>query len=124
MIKSNRIKQYLALRAELVNERLALVARLREIENVLAANSTPVRASRLVRRGRRRRRRARNAMSLYKAIARVTRRKPLTKPEILKAIHRLGYRFQSKTPINSLNAVLYAKRQFKNLKGKFSPATK
>ena len=52
----------------------------------------------------------------------VTRGRPLMKKEILKAIAKLGYRFATKDPLNTLNALLYAKKQFKNQNGKFSPA--
>ena len=63
-----------------------------------------------------------NRLSLG-CITEVTKAKPLTKPEILTAVKKLGYKFGSDKPINSLNVVLYSNRQFKNSGGKFSPAS-
>ena len=45
------------------------------------------------------------------------------KQEILDAIHKLGYRFTTKNPMNSLGVILYGKNpRFKNENGRFSPA--
>jgi hypothetical protein len=116
-MKNDRIKQYVALRDSLLKERAGLVARLDEIEKVLAAGTAAPVASAPRGGGR-----IRNPMSLRQAIVTVTKDRPLTKQQILDAIHKLGYRFISPHPINSLNAVLYANRKFKNAGGKFSPA--
>ena len=47
----------------------------------------------------------------------------MTKEEILKAVQQAGYRFTTKTPMKSLNPVLYGKKpRFNRQNGKFSPA--
>lgn len=67
-----------------------------------------------------------NPMSLRKAIIQVTTGNPLTKPEILEAVKKLGYKFNTKKPMDSLGTLLYKKKagrkQFKNDNGRFSPA--
>ncbi|MBI3418041.1 MAG: hypothetical protein HY043_22355 [Verrucomicrobia bacterium] len=62
-----------------------------------------------------------NPMSLKAAVIKVTTVRPLTKPEILTAIHKLGYRFATPTPLKSLDVVLYTKGDFKRTNGRFSP---
>lgn len=119
MKKTDAVQQYVSLRAGLLREKAALQARLSQIDQALRGEqpvSTPV--AKAARPGKR----IRNKISLKDAVTRVTRGKPLTKPEILAAIHKLGYRFNTALAVNSLNSVLYAKRQFKNENGKFSPA--
>lgn len=67
-----------------------------------------------------------NPMSLRKAIVQVTTGNPLTKPEIMEAVKKLGYKFETKKPMDSLGTLLYKKKdgrkQFKNDNGRFSPA--
>ena len=140
------LKQYIALRDSLDKERGELEARLAEINKVLSMDGSSVaggsvstgarRRGRPARRGRRGRpsasttagkpaakrgRRAKNSISLYEAVAAATKNKPLTKQEILAAIDKMGYKFKSKNPANSLSTVLYGKNKFKNVGGKFSP---
>lgn len=67
-------------------------------------------------------RRLRNALSLKDAILKVTHSAAKTKEEILTDVQKLGYRFTTSNPLASINAVLYAKHQFRNVKGRFSPA--
>ena len=123
-VKADAVKQFVASRAALAAEKARLEARLAEIDRVLgqaAAALTSVRpAARPVARGVGRGR-ARNAMSLKEAVIQVTRNKPMTRPEILQAIKKLGYKFAAKDPLNSLNVTLYTKGNFKNDSGKFSP---
>ena len=118
-MKVDPIKQFVALRAALVNEKARLEARLAEINRALSQaeriSSAPTRGA--GRAGLR----AKNTMSLKDAITRVTKNKPLTKAEILQAIRKIGYRFAAKDPTNSLNVTLYTKGNFKNAGGKFSP---
>ena len=52
---------------------------------------------------------------------RVTKNRPLAKAEILDAVRKIGYKFATKDPMNSLNAMLYAPaNKFRNQDGKFS----
>ena len=73
--------------------------------------------SRIGRRGKR----IRNEMSLREAVLQVTQGKSLTRHEILKGVQDLGFKFQTKDPLNSLGTVLYGKKpKFVNKDGKFS----
>lgn len=120
----NTLDKFIKLRQSLANEKDALEARLKQIEEALAGNvpaeapaPKPAKPART-----KRPKRLKNPMSLRKAIIQVTTGAPMTKEEILAAVEKLGYRFSSKNPVGSLNSVLYAKKQFKNEDGKFSPA--
>ena len=118
-MKIDPVKQFVALRAALVNEKARLEARLAEINRALsqAPRSKPaLSTSRATSHPR-----AQNKISLKEAVARATKDKPLTKPEILEAIRKIGYRFSATNPMNSLNVTLYTKGNFKNKNGKFSP---
>jgi hypothetical protein len=120
------IKQFVAMRQSLLTEKKALQARLSEIETALGVGeaSVPAVAAPVVRAAvasRRTGKRIRNALSLKAAVVKVTKEKAMTKEEILAAIAKLGYRFNTGNPVSSLNSVLYAKKQFKNAGGKFSP---
>jgi hypothetical protein len=123
-VRRDRLKQFVALRASLEKERAELLNRLGEIEKVLH-NASSIPASVPVRRpppAGRRGPRGGNAMTLKEAILRVTRARPLSKRDILAAIGRLGYKFQSKNPMNSMSVLLYKDKAFKNFGGKFGPA--
>lgn len=129
-MKNASVKKFVALRDALLKEQAALVARLAEIEQALgdsdvkvaapkkatAPAPAPAKAKAPVKR------RARNAMSLKEAVLKVTSSKALTKAEILTAVEKIGYKFSTKDPGNSLNTVLYSGKTFKNNDGKFSPA--
>ena len=124
-MKTDSLVQYLALQQSLRREKTTLELRLSRINAVLAGRAASVAVSRAaskVPRARKALPRIKNPMSLRVAINKVTRGRPLMKKEILKAIAKLGYRFATKDPMNTLNAMLYAKKQFKNQNGKFSPA--
>lgn len=112
----------MALRAELLKEKAELESRLARITAALedrSVKSARVAASVPARRGRRKR--ARNKLSLRELALQVTRAKPLTRRETLVAVERLGYKFSTKNPLNSLGVALYNKKFFKNRGGKFSP---
>ena len=113
-MKSDALKQYVALRETLLKEKSALEARLEQISRALDLDGGAVERTAGGR--------VRNPMSLKIAVTRVTKGKALNKQEILAAIKKLGYRFSAKDPINSLNTVLYTGKVFKNQGGKFSPA--
>jgi hypothetical protein len=116
-MKTDALRKYIALHESLRKEKAELEERLARINEALGSRDG---VSAGVSPGPRRK--VRNALSLKQAVVEVTKSKPLTKQEILDAIKKLGYRFSAKDPINSLNVVLYSKRQFKNQEGKFSPA--
>ena len=67
------------------------------------------------------RKRAENSLSLAEAVFTVTKAKPLSKPEILEAVGKIGYTFSAKSPMNSLNTFLYTNKGIKNSGGKFGP---
>ncbi|RME91756.1 MAG: hypothetical protein D6766_11285 [Verrucomicrobia bacterium] len=140
----DNLKEFVTLREALLKEKEELAQRLAEIEAVLsgesvalpaparkkaarkkvarkkvAAASTPIIATPA---RRKKGKRIRNKVSLREMIMRVTRNNPMTKQEILEAVQREGYRFNTSNPLPSLNAVLYAKKMFKNENGRFSPA--
>ncbi len=145
-MKTNPLQQLTALRRSLVAERDELTARLRELNAALGDESAPAAGAPVAaaRRGRkpkalvaavasvaapaakagaRRGRRAKNGLSLKEAVIQVTGKSGLTKAEILSAVAKIGYKFTSKNPANSLGTLLYGKNpKFKNKDGKFSPA--
>jgi hypothetical protein len=61
-----------------------------------------------------------NKMSLRQAVTEVlAKRGPLTKPEILTGVQKIGYVFGTKTPAASLDTLLYThKKEFKQRAGK------
>ena len=114
-MKTDKLKQYVALRESLLKEKATLETRLAQIQKALGEEtSRPASVPRA-------NARIKNKMSLKDAVRRVTSARPLTKSEILEAIRKIGYRFAAKDPTNSLNVILYTKGNFKNQDGKFSP---
>ena len=122
-MKHDSIQTYIALRESLLKERATLEAKLSRINEALKSDGhvPAVRAAKPT--SPKPAKRTKNRLSLKAAITEVTKAKPLTKPEILAAVKKLGYKFGGAKPINSLNVVLYSKRQFKNSGGKFGPAS-
>ncbi|MBI3418009.1 MAG: hypothetical protein HY043_22190 [Verrucomicrobia bacterium] len=135
-MKIDSITQYVALRSSLLNEKVALENRLAQINKALQgelsvaatpakavpAPKTKVAAAPQVKVANHRALpKIKNPMSLKAAVIKATNVKPLTKPEILTAIHKLGYRFATPTPLKSLDVVLYTKGDFKRANGRFSP---
>ncbi len=128
-MRIDALKRYLELHEKLKAEKAGLESRLAKINQALAGRiavsaaatdvSTPAPGNKPGRKGLKR---VKNKMSLRAAIIQATTARALTKPEIFKAIDKLGYRFATKDKVNSLNSVLYANRQFKNQDGRFSPA--
>jgi len=122
--QNDRLQRYLASLDELRSEKAELEARLEKINQALAGAPGAGRSGkgrgpgRGVSRGGRRR----NGLSLRAAVEQVTKGRPLAKAEILEAVRKLGYKFATKDPMNSLNAMLYAPaNKFRNQNGKFSP---
>merc|ERR1711916_107326 len=110
-MRSDSLKQYVNLRQALVKEKAELEERLAQINEVLHSEGPPLPGLGLGLRSRSVKR-IRNKISLREAVRQVTAKKALTKAEILDAIDKLGYKFSSDNPVNSLNAVLYANKQF------------
>ena len=144
-MKKDKLHQFVSLRDQLLREKTELVSRLSEINAALgdvrvtpvAAPAPAVGASAPVRRGRRpkntarsapaaaaggRRKRARNAMSLREAVMAVTKSRPLSRQDLLKAVQASGYVFTAKDPLNSLSTLLYSDKGIRNTNGKFGPA--
>lgn len=125
-MKNSSIKKFIALRDGLLKEKAELTARLAEIEKALgavgevsapkAAKAPKASAAHTPKR------RARNEMSLKEAAVKVASGKALTKQEIMDGILKLGYKFSTKDPMNSLNVVLYSGKNFKRADGKFTAA--
>ena len=114
------IKQFLSSRESLQKEKAALENRLAQINRAL---SNQVSAAPVVAAKRKAVARVVNKLSLREAIVQATQARPLTKLEILAAVKKLGYRFATKDPMNSLGATLYNPKKFKRVNGKFSPAS-
>lgn len=113
------LKDFATLRSNLLAERDRLSARLQAINAALGAEPAPVvravPAKKAVR--------AKNELSLKEAVLKATTGKALTKEEIFKAVKKLGYKFTTAKPLNSINVVLYGKKpKFKNQNGKFTSA--
>lgn len=114
-MKRDPLKQYVSLRDSLLKRKAALEAELAKINAALgeAAPAKPAAAKAAPARSRKR---AQNSVSLKSAVSDVLKTKPLTRPDILKAVEKAGYTFTAKDPLNSLNTLLYSnKKVFKNL---------
>lgn len=129
-MKNSSIKKFIALRDGLLKEKAEITARLIEIEQALGSEAVAtapkaaktVKAPRAAKAPRAGKRRARNEMSLKEAAVKVAAGKAMTKQEILDGIIKLGYKFSTKDPMNSLNVVLYSGKTFKRADGKFTAA--
>ena len=133
--QNDAVQQFTVLRAALLSEREAIQKRLQQINAALgggsitgAAISAPVSAaSAPKRRGRPpgKPHSTANAMPIREAIAKVTAKQPLSVREIVDAVQKVGYKFQSSNPVNSVGAYLYGahgKKHFKRANGKFRAA--
>ena len=117
-MQRDMLKQFVALRESLLAEQAALEERLAQIKAALVGEIDDIPTAS----GPRGRRRAKNTLSLKEAVLQATTGSPVTKEEILQAVQKLGYAFNTTTPMNSINVVLYGKKpKFKNEDGKFSP---
>ena len=128
-LMKDSLKQFTQLRESLLKRQAALQAELTQISTALGAfGSVASEPTTPAARGggkapakRRGGKRAENALSLAEAVLTATKAKPLSKPEILSAVEKLGYKFSAKSPLNSLNTLLYTNKQIKNYDGKFGP---
>jgi hypothetical protein len=62
-----------------------------------------------------------NPAALKVMVLQVTKKKPLTRQEILVAVQKAGYKFVAKDPLNSLSTLLYTAKEIKNFGAKFGP---
>ena len=114
-MKRDPLKQYVSLRDSLLKRKAALEAELAKI-NAALGEAAPAKAAAAKAAPARSRKRAQNSVSLKSAVSDVLKTKPLTRPDILKAVEKAGYTFTAKDPLNSLNTLLYSnKKVFKNL---------
>ena len=117
------IQKFIELKKQFISEREAIRECLAQINVALDGQSDSIAApSPRVASPKARSTRRDNPLSLKSAILQVTKSKPLTKKEILGAVQKLGYRFETKDPMNSMGVILYGKNpKFRNQNGKFSP---
>ena len=134
-MKNDALKQFVALRGQLLREKEELERRLADIHEALgsmppASQTSPVTqpAPKAPRRPsprpspRRPKPPGPRPPSLREAVLAVTRARPLTRHELLKAVVDHGYRFKSKNPLNALSAFLYTDPSVRNIDGRFGPA--
>lgn len=124
-MKIDNLRRYVDLRNSLTREKAQLEERLRQINQAIGDTTPPagVRTPNAQSAPARRGRPAASGLSLREAVLQVTSQRPMTKQEILDAIDKLGYRFSTNNPMNSLGVILYGKNpRFKNENGRFSPA--
>ena len=127
-MKNDPLKAFVSLRDNLLKRKATLEAELAQIDKVLAISpkavtvAAPKAAASAGVTSTGRPKRAKNELSLKEAVLTVTKGKTLSKPDILDAIAKIGYKFTAKSPMNSLNTLLYSDKAFKNSDGKFGPA--
>lgn len=122
-MKTDAIKVFVKLQKQLLEEKARLERRLSEINQALGQMQTHTpsysvpRAGHIDRRGLGRQ----NTISLKKAVIQVLEKGPMTKPEILEAVQKIGYKFTSGNPMNYLGVILYGRNpKFINENGRFS----
>jgi hypothetical protein len=122
MIRSDSLTKFAKLRRSLETERVSVMQRLQEINQVLGISAPAQKTVPKLAKGRKAGR-GKNVMSLKAAMLKASAKGAMTKQELLVAVKDLGYHFKTGNPINSINALLYAKGSpFKNSDGKFSAA--
>ena len=134
-MKSDALRQFVALRGQLLREKESLERRLADINAALGAMPQPpspapaARAGATPRQATPRRTKSRRPVepgaphpSLREAFLAATQAGPLTRQELLKAVVAHGYRFKSRNPLNALGAFLYTDPCVRNDGGRFGPA--
>ena len=122
-ISNDPLKAFVALRNSLEARRAKLITDIAEIEAALGSLGAGSPAKAKPAATAKKAGRAVNKLSLKEAVIESISKAPLSKEDILAAVKKLGYRFSSKNPVNSLNALLYGKKpKFKNADGMFSLA--
>ena len=134
-MKTDTVQQYLSIRQSLITEKAALESRLAQVSKALSGQ-TAAPAAPAIYTGKRRgrppgkakakpgpkagRTHAKNSMSMREAVFKVLADKPLGRQEVLVAVLKLGYKFSTNNPLNSLGVVLYKDKGIKLADGKFS----
>lgn len=125
--RNDPLTQLATLRAALQKERTEILERLQQIEAALG-DGGPAAFIRSGKNGtaprQKRGPRAQNTLTVREAITKATTARPLGLSEIVQAVGKLGYKFSSKNPQNSVGAYLYGKegrKYFKRVDGKFAP---
>jgi hypothetical protein len=123
-MKHASIKQFVKLRQQLEAERADIVSRLKQVEAALGSFQVePSPKAIKTPKVKSPRKRAKNELSLKESVLKAVSGKALTKEQILDGVQKIGYKFSTKNPVNSLSVVLYGKKpKFKNQDGKFSVA--
>jgi hypothetical protein len=120
-MKNDTVSRYVTLREELTKQKQELEERLSRINEALGQSSGD--AVSAVARGRGRPPGGAGTLSLREAVLQATGKRAMSKQEILDEVQRLGYRFSTGNPANSLGTILYGKKpRFKNEGGYFSLA--
>jgi len=123
-MKNDILKQYVSARSALLQEKAQLEARLQQLNHALGQtpDQVPPAVAVIPKSPTRTVRRVKRGISMKAAVLEVTAGNPMTKPEILAAIQKLGFRSASEKPVRMLDNLLYGKNpRFKNDEGKFSP---
>ena len=137
------LQQFQALRTSLLLERETIQKRLQQIDAALGSSGAVAVAPVAKKRGRppgsssqlhasaqtpkpvlaKGGKRPQNKLTMQQAIAQVTAQQPLGVNDVVAAMRKIGYLFQSAKPANSVGAYLYSggKKHFKRVDGKFSP---
>ncbi|MDA7618419.1 MAG: hypothetical protein P8L18_04795 [Verrucomicrobiota bacterium] len=102
-----KIKLFLAKRDELLQTRIRILEKIREIDRFLVSGDQK-NSLKSGRQGRR----PKNEMSLKEAIARALAEGSKDRRQILSAVQAMGYQFSTNNPLNSLSAVLYSHKGF------------
>lgn len=128
--QKDKLSEYVSLRNALVEERARVEQRISAISQALqqvdkGGSVPPPVEQRLVANAPRKPKtrnpgRIDNPMSLREAVIKACS-EPRTKVEVLQEVQRLGYRFVTKNPLNSIGVILYGRNpRLKNRNGKFS----
>jgi hypothetical protein len=121
-MKNDIVSKYITLREGLTKEKQQLEERLSRINEALGESEGFGGAG--ASRGRGRPPGGSGTLSLREAVLQATGKRSMTKQEILDEVQRLGYRFSTSNPANSLGTILYGKNpRFKNENGYFSLAS-
>jgi len=119
-MRHDNLRQYVSLRDAILQEKTQIEQRLREINQALGEMGGPSSPRLSGRVGPRAGGRSRNSMSLRDAVIEVVKTGPLPKDQILSGVQRLGYKFSTSDPMNSLGVILYGKNpKFQNEGGRF-----
>lgn len=120
------VKQVISLFQQLQQRRIQLQRELEEIDqalNTVRAPSSTTRAPAISNPTQNRKKgRGQNKMTLRDAVTKAVAQRSLDRREILQEVGKLGYKFNSKNPMKSLDVFLYGtgKHLFKRVDGKFS----